>query len=160
MEKLVYPGSFDPITLGHVDIIKRASLFCDELIVAVLVNSEKKASFTLSERVEMVKKCVECIGNVKVREFEGLLADFTRTVGAKAIIKGLRAVSDYEYELQMAHINKKLNSEIETLFMMASVQYSFLSSSTVKDIARYGGDVSEFLPKEIVNDVIEKLRRK
>jgi pantetheine-phosphate adenylyltransferase len=160
MEKFVYPGSFDPITLGHVDIIKRASLFCDELIVAVLVNSEKKAVFSLSERVEMVKKSVADVKNVRVQEFEGLLADFVKVAGAKAIIKGLRAVSDYEYELQMAHINKKLNKEMETFFMMASVKYSYLSSSTVRDIARYGGDVSEFLPKEIIKDVIEKLRRK
>lgn len=159
MERLVYPGSFDPITFGHVDIIKRASQFCDELIVAVLKNPSKQSAFSLDERVHMIDICVKDLENVSVKSFDGLLAEFVRKTGAKAIIKGLRAVSDYEYELQMAHINKKLNPEMETLFMMASAQYSFLSSSTIKDIVLFGGDVSEFIPCEILDIVNKKIRR-
>ncbi len=159
MEKLVYPGSFDPITLGHVDIIRRAAGLCDELIVAVLVNPGKQPSFTIGERVDMIRRCISGIDNASVRSFDGLLAQYLQNIGARAIIKGLRAVSDYEYELQMAHMNKKLNIEMETLFMMASLQYSFLSSSTVKDVARYGGDISEFIPEEIIEDVYAKFGR-
>lgn len=159
MEILVYPGSFDPVTFGHVDIIKRASQFCEKLIVAVLKNPSKQSAFSLDERVRMIEICVKDIGNVNVESFDGLLADFVRRSGSKAIIKGLRAVSDYEYELQMAHINKKLNPDMETLFMMASAQYSFLSSSTIKDIVRFGGDVSEFIPGEILDIVYNKIRR-
>ncbi len=158
MEKLVYPGSFDPITLGHVDVIKRAASFCEELIVVVLVNAEKNPTFDLHERVDMINMCINGIENVSVQGFDGLLADFTKKSGAKAIIKGLRAVSDYEYELQMAHMNKKLNHEMETLFMMASAKYSFLSSSMIKDVARYGGDISDLVPIEIVQKVEEKMR--
>ena len=159
MEKMVYPGSFDPITLGHVDIIRRASSLCDELVVAVLVNPGKKPAFTIEERICMINRCITGLENVSVQSFDGLLAQFIQNIGARAIIKGLRAVSDYEYELQMAHMNKKLNHEMETLFMMASLQYSFLSSSTVKDVARYGGDISEFIPEEIIDDVYAKFRR-
>jgi pantetheine-phosphate adenylyltransferase len=159
MEKMVYPGSFDPITLGHVDIIRRAASLCDELIVAVLVNPGKQPVFTIEERVGMISRCLIGIENVSVKSFDGLLAQFIQNIGARAIIKGLRAVSDYEYELQMAHMNKKLNLEMETLFMMASLQYSFLSSSIVKDVARYGGDISEFIPEEIIEDVYAKFRR-
>ena len=155
----IYPGSFDPITLGHVDVIRRAALFCDELIIAVLVNSEKNPTFSLKERVDMINMSIVDIENVSVRGFDGLLADFTKRSGAKAIIKGLRAVSDYEYELQMANMNKKLNPEMETLFIMASAQYSFLSSSLIKDVARYGGDISDLVPAEIIMKIKEKMRR-
>lgn len=159
MDKLIYPGSFDPITLGHVDIIKRASSICDKLIVAVLNNSGKTPFFKLEERIWMIENSISGLNNIVVIKFDGLLADFVKEVGAKAIIKGLRAVSDYEYELQMAHVNKKLYNEMETLFMMASAQYSFLSSSTIKEIARYGGDISEFVPEQIIGYVNNRFRR-
>ena len=158
MKRVVYPGSFDPITLGHVDIIRRAASFFDEIIVAVHVNSDKHPTFDLKERVDMIDMCIDEIDNVSVQGFEGLLADFTRKSGATAVIKGLRAVSDYEYELQMANMNKKLFPEMETLFMMASAEYSFLSSSLVKDVARFGGDISDLIPARIVKKVEEKMR--
>lgn len=155
----VYPGSFDPVTNGHVDIIDRASKICDKLIVAVLVNSSKNPAFSQEERVAFIKKALNGRDNVEVVCFSGLLIDFMREQKAKTIIKGLRAVSDFEYELQMAHLNKIQDSEIETLFMMTNVNYSFLSSSSVKEIARWGGRIDELVPEVIREEILNKFSR-
>lgn len=153
----VYPGSFDPLTTGHLDIINRASKLFDYLIVGVLTNSAKKPIFTKEERVEMIRKCTEEFSNVEVKMFNGLLVDFVRENNAVAIVKGLRAVSDYEYELQMAALNKHIDSDIETIFMMADIQHSFLSSSIVKELARNGGNIKGLVPEKIIDDIMEKV---
>ena len=158
MKIFVYPGSFDPVTNGHIDIIQRAAAICDKLIVAVLVNQSKNSLFSLEERVELLKASLSCCPNVEVCSFSGLLVEFARKKGAQVIVKGLRAVSDYEYELQMAHLNKKLDDNIETLFMMASLNYSYLSSSIVKDITLLGGDIEGLVPKAIKSAIIEKIK--
>lgn len=156
MKICVYPGSFDPVTNGHVDIIDRAAKLCDKVIVAVLVNSNKKSVFSLEERVELLKKVFKGRPNIEVDCFTGLLVDFTKKKKANAIIKGLRAVSDYEYELQMALLNKNLEPEIETLFMMANINYSFLSSSIVRELAQNGGKIDGLIPSTIMSDVLKK----
>lgn len=155
--RAIYPGSFDPITNGHLDIIYRASKICDELIVAVLNNPSKKSLFDVDERVEMIKKTLNNNKNISVEQFDGLLASYMKEKEANVIIRGLRAVSDYEYELQMALVNKKLNSNIETLFLVSNTEYSFLSSSLVKEIAQFGGNLSEMVPKEIEINLWKKL---
>lgn len=155
----VYPGSFDPVTNGHVDIIKRAASLCDRLIVAVLVNSSKNPSFTLGERVELLKCVLADVPNVEIDSFSGLLIDYMRKKEASVIIKGLRAVSDFEYELQMALLNKNLDSQIETLFMMANINYSFLSSSSVKEIARNNGRIDGLVPECIKDEVVRKFKK-
>lgn len=155
----VYPGSFDPLTNGHLDIIKRASKLFDKLIVGVLHNDAKRAIFSMEERVALIKKCTSDMENVEVDLFEGLLVDFARERNATAIVKGLRAVSDYEYELQMAMLNKHIDKELETIFLMADIQNSFLSSSAVKELARNGGDVTGLVPDEIKEDITVKLRK-
>jgi len=162
MRVAVYPGSFDPITLGHMDIIERASKLFDTLIVAVMVNQEKKPVFTAHERVAMLEDVTAGIKNVRIAHFEGLLADFARQNGAETIIKGLRAVSDFEYEFQMAMVNKKLNPDLDTVFLMTSEKYMYLSSRVVKDVGAFGGDLSGFVPPEVAGLVSEKLltRRK
>lgn len=154
---LVYPGSFDPITNGHLDIITRAVHICDKLIVAVGSNENKKPVFTVEERIELIKCSIGDRKDVEVTAFSGLLADFVREVGAKTIIKGLRAMSDFEYEFQMALLNKKLEPEMETLFMMTNVKYSYLSSSAVKEIARNGGCINGLVPDSIKDRIISKL---
>ena len=156
MKICVYPGSFDPVTNGHVDIIDRASKLCDKLIVAVLVNNNKNPIFTIDERVEFLKKIFKERKNIEVDCFSGLLIDFTKKKKATAIIKGLRAVSDYEYELQMALLNKNLDPNIETLFMMANINYSFLSSSIVRELAQNGGKIDGLIPKCIIEEVVKK----
>ncbi|MEI6132678.1 MAG: pantetheine-phosphate adenylyltransferase [Bacillota bacterium] len=158
MRIFVYPGSFDPVTNGHIDIIKRAAAICDKLIVAVLVNHSKKSLFSLDERVSMLEKSLSCCENVAIAHFSGLLVDFARSNGAKVIVKGLRAVSDYEYELQMAHLNKKMDENIETLFMMANPNYSYLSSSIVKELVLLGGEIDGLVPNEIKSVIIEKIK--
>lgn len=159
MRIYVYPGSFDPITNGHLDIIQRASKLCDKLIVAVLVNNRKNPTFSLEERVELIKCAVKDIDNVEVESFAGLLIDFMKNKNASVIIKGLRAVSDFEYELQMALLNKKLDSDVETLFMMTNINYSFLSSSSVRELARNNGCINGLVPSCIRSKVIEKFKK-
>lgn len=154
----VYPGSFDPLTNGHLDIIKRASKLFDKLIVGVLHNDAKRAIFTMEERVFLIEKCIGEFPNVEVAMFDGLLVEFVKKNNAAAIVKGLRAVSDYEYELQMAMLNKHIDHDIETIFLMADIQNSFLSSSIVKDLAKHGGDITGLVPDEIKGDITSKLR--
>ncbi|MDP4109015.1 MAG: pantetheine-phosphate adenylyltransferase [Bacillota bacterium] len=162
MRTAVYPGSFDPVTFGHVDIIERASKLFDTLIVAAMVNREKMPVFSVEERILMLKKVTAHFDNVKVVKFDGLLADFARENGADTIIKGLRAISDFEYEFQMAMVNKKLNRSLDTVFLMTGEKYMYLSSRVVKAVGSFGGDLSEFVPQEIAGEVAEKLlsRRK
>lgn len=158
MRIFIYPGSFDPVTNGHLDIIERASKICDKLIVAVLVSHNKIPLFNMDERTDMLRRAISDYNctNVEVECFSGLLVDFVKKKHAKVIIKGLRAVSDFEYELQMALLNKNQSPEIETLFMMSSINYSFLSSSMVKEIARYNGDFTGLVPECIVEDIAGK----
>ena len=156
----VCPGSFDPITIGHLDIISRCSKMFNKVIVVVLQNAHKKgSSFTVEERVEMIKKSTKALSNVEVDSYDGLLADYAARQGATAIVKGLRAVTDFEYEFQMALTNKKLNPEVETVFLTTSAENMYLSSSMVKQIASMGGDISEFVPAAIHNDIIERLKK-
>lgn len=159
MRTAIYPGSFDPLTKGHLDVITRASKMFDNVIVAVLCNSSKNAAFTMEERVDFIKRTTSKLPNVKATAFSGLLVDFARQNDCRVIIKGLRAVSDFEYEFQMALANKSQHEEIETLFMTTSKEYMFLSSSIVKELARYGGDLSELVPEEIEKDVLNKLKK-
>jgi len=160
----IYPGSFDPITLGHLNIIKRAAVCFDRLIVCVMVNSEKVNSglFLPEERVELIRRVVSKLPNVEVECSATLLAEYARQKRACTLVKGLRAVSDYENELQMAMINRKLNPRLETMFLPSSTKYTYISSSVVKEMARYGADLSDFVPREIIADVNEKMnsRRK
>ena len=155
----VYPGTFDPITNGHLDIIKRASGLFDKLYVVVPSNINKKTLFSVEERVELIKKVVKNIPNVEVDTTSLLTVDYAKKVGATTLLRGLRMVSDFEYELQMAALNKSLNDEVETIFIMSSHEYSFLSSSSVKEIARFGGDYSSFVP-EVVRLAVEKKMKK
>ena len=152
----IYPGSFDPCTNGHLDIIERSSRIFEKVIVAVLVNSSKTPTFTVDERIELLTEATAHIPNVEVMGFNGLLAQFAEQQKAKVIIKGLRAVSDFEYEFQMALINHKLHREVETLFMMTSNKYSYLSSSIVKEVARYGGNLSGLVPDELIDEILER----
>lgn len=142
----VYPGSFDPVTYGHIDIIQRGAKIFDKVTVAVLINPNKNPLFTVEERVDLIKKATENLPNVEVDSFHGLLIDYMKQKKANTIIKGLRAVSDFEYELQMASINRKLDKDIETFFMMTNNKYSFLSSSIVKEVARHHGPVNDLVP--------------
>ncbi|MGQ9753497.1 MAG: pantetheine-phosphate adenylyltransferase [Thermaceae bacterium] len=145
---VVYPGSFDPFTNGHLDVTRRASRLFSRVTVAVLENPTKRGQYLFSpeERVAIIRESIQDLPNVEVSTFQGLLAEFAKKIGAQAIVKGLRAVSDYEYELQMAHLNRQLVPGLETLFILAATRYSFVSSSMVKEIARYGGDVSKLVP--------------
>lgn len=147
--KVVCPGSFDPITKGHLDIIERASALFPQVVVGVLMNPDKHSLFSLEERVELIKSGIKHLPNVEVKCFNGLLIDFVKQVGANLIIKGLRAISDFEIEFQMAMNNKRLDPKIETMFMMTKNEYSFLSSSGVKQIARFGGDIHDLVTPEV-----------
>jgi len=154
----VYPGSFDPVTYGHLDIIQRGVKIFDKVTVAVLINPSKNPLFTVEERVELIRKATVDIPNVEIDSFHGLLVDYMRQNNANTIIKGLRAVSDFEYELQMASINRKLDENIETFFMMTNNKYSFLSSSIVRDLARHHGQVSDLVPPSVEAALKEKYR--
>ncbi len=159
MTTAICPGSFDPVTLGHVDIIKRASKMFDRVIVAVLVNTEKTPSFSIEERMELLKKATEEIENVEISGFDGLLVDYAAQNNATAIVKGLRAVSDFEYEFQMALTNNKLDPNIETVFLTTSAENMYLSSSIVKQVARFGGDISPFVPECVHDKILERLKK-
>lgn len=156
MKTCIYPGSFDPITYGHIDIIERASKITDKLIVAVLNNYDKHSLFTVEERLEMIKDSVKDFNNVEVESFEGLLVDYVKSKDAQLIIRGLRAVTDFEYELQMAQTNRELYKDIDTIFLLTNLKYSYVSSSAVKQVASFNGDVSKF----VTPFVADKLKRK
>ena len=155
----VCPGSFDPVTLGHLDVIKRSAEMFDEVIIGVLNNTSKTPLFSVKERVNMLSEVVSDIPNVRVESFGGLLIDFARQNGVKTIIRGLRAVTDFEYELQIAQSNRKVAPEIDTVFLTTSIEYAYLSSSIVKEYARYGVDVTQFVPIEVVDRIKEKYNR-
>ena len=155
MSSAVYPGSFDPCTNGHLDIIDRSAQLFDKVIVAVLTNSSKTPVFTVSERIELLKTATADYLNVEVCSFSGLLVDFLRKIDVKVVIKGIRAVSDFEYEFQMALTNKALYPELETLFMHSSQEYMFLSSSVVREVAKYGGSLTGLVPEELI-PIVEK----
>lgn len=155
----VYPGSFDPITCGHLDIIKRSSALFDKVIVAVLNNSKKTPMFSVEERVSLIKKCTNDIPNCEVMSFSGLLVDFVHQVGAHTVIRGLRAISDFEYEFQMALLNKKLAPDVETVFMVTNLNCLYISSSVVKEICRFGGISDGLIPNEIIDDIKDKFEK-
>lgn len=157
MRIAVCPGSFDPVTFGHRDIIHRASMLFDKVIVLVAVNSQKNPSFTPEERVALIKKVTANLPNVEVDVCYGLIADYVRKVGAVAIVKGLRAVTDFEYEFQMALVNRNIYDGAETVFLTTSSENMYLSSSVVKQVAFYGGDISKFVPRCILKDIEERL---
>lgn len=157
MNIAIVPGSFDPVTNGHLDIIKRTSGLFDTVYVSILSNSSKTPLFTIEERINLIERVTKEIPNVKVESFTGLLVDYAKEKNAKFIVKGLRAVSDYEYEVQMSLTNKQLAPEIETFFITTNSKYAYLSSSIVKEIAKYGGDITEMVPPEIIQDIKEKI---
>lgn len=157
MKTAICPGSFDPVTLGHLDIINRSRKVFDRTIVAVLINPEKHTLFTVEERIGLLRRCTVGMDDVEVVGFEGLLADYARERGVTAIVKGLRALSDFEYEFQMALTNKKLNPKLETMFLTTNAENMFLSSSIVKQIASFGGDISQFVPTCILGDIQKRI---
>ena len=159
MRTAIYPGSFDPVTFGHLDIIKRSASMFDRLVVGVLKNSAKKSLFTIDERVWMIKSLTKDYPNVEVASFDGLMIDYAKQIGASVVIRGLRAVTDFEYELQIAQTNRVESPEIDTVFLTTSLKYSYLSSTIVKEFASYGGDISKFVPKEIIPLIMEKFGR-
>lgn len=156
--KVICPGSFDPVTIGHIDIISRASKMFDHVIVAVLNNLVKNPSFTTDERIALLKEATKDFDNVEIVGFDGLLADYAKERGVNVIVKGLRAVSDFEYEFQQALTNKKLNPELETVFLTSNAEYMYLSSSMVKQVASLGGDISSFVPECVHDIIIERLK--
>jgi pantetheine-phosphate adenylyltransferase len=159
MRRAVCPGSFDPVTLGHLDIVERASKVYDEVTVAVLVNKKKSSLYTVEERMDLLREVTAGYGNVRVDSFHGLLVDYCRAQAIPVIVKGLRAISDFDYELQMAQMNLSL-AGVETLFMTTNPQYSFLSSSLVKEVATYGGDVSGLVPQVVHRSLLERLSQR
>jgi pantetheine-phosphate adenylyltransferase len=156
MKKAIYPGSFDPLTLGHIDMIERSSRIVDELVVGVLNNSAKNSLFSLEERVSMIKEMTSSLSNVTVASFDGLLVDYMKEINATIIVRGLRAVTDFEYELQIAQTNHVENPEVETIFLTTNLKYSYLSSSVVREFASYGGDISKFVPAQFIDRIYAK----
>ena len=150
MRRAIYPGSFDPATFGHIDMIQRSAQIVDELVVAVLINSAKSPLFSVEERVSMLEEITGHIPNVRIQSFNGLLIDYAREVGASIIIRGLRAVTDFEYELQIAQTNRIVNAQVDTVFLTTSLEYAYLSSTIVKEVASYGGDISHFVPERLI----------
>ena len=157
MRKAVYPGSFDPVTFGHLDIIERSAKMSDHLIIGVLNNNSKTPLFSVEERVNMLKSLTKDLSNVEVKSFGGLLVDFVRANQADAVIRGLRAVTDFEYELQIAQTNRVIAPEIDTVFLTTNLKYSYLSSSIVKEIAAYGGEINTFVPACVAERVMKKM---
>lgn len=155
----VYPGSFDPVTCGHLDVIKRSAALYEKVYIAVLINTNKRQLFTIEERKELIRRVTKDIPNVEVVNFDGLLVEFMHELGALIIVKGLRAVSDFEYEFQMALTNRKLAPDIETTFLMTSAEYQYLSSSIVKDIAQFNGSLTGLVPEEIEKDIYSKFKK-
>ena len=151
--KILYPGTFDPLTNGHLDLIERAEMIFGEVIVGVLENSSKKPTFTLEKRINQIKNSVNKLSNVEVISFHGLTVDCAKQLNANLILRGLRAMSDFEYELQIAHTNKSLNSEIETIFLSTNTNFSFLSSSLVKEVAKFGGEINHMVPDVVERDL-------
>ena len=160
MLRAVYPGSFDPVTYGHLDIIRRSARIADELVVGVLNNNAKMPLFSVEERVKMLKEVTDEFSNVKVVPFEGLLIDFAKQVEADFLVRGLRAITDFEYELQMSQTNHKLEPEVETMFLTTSIEYSYLSSTTVKEVAAFGGDISQFVPEAVAAALEQKMNKR
>ena len=160
MLRAVYPGSFDPVTYGHLDIIRRSARIADELVVGVLNNNAKMPLFSVEERVKMLKEVTNEFSNVKVVPFEGLLIDFAKQVEADFVVRGLRAITDFEYELQMSQTNHKLEPEVETMFLTTSIEYSYLSSTTVKEVAAFGGDISQFVPEAVAAALEQKMNKR
>lgn len=156
MKRAIYPGSFDPLTLGHMDIIERSAKIVDELVVGVLNNSAKNSLFSIEERVSMIKEMTAGIPNLTVASFDGLLVDYMKEINATIIVRGLRAVTDFEYELQIAQTNHVENPDVETIFLTTSLQYSYLSSTIVKEFASYGGDISKFVPARLIDRIYRK----
>ena len=155
MIRAIYPGSFDPVTFGHLDIITRSSKIVDELIIGVLMN--KTPLFSVEERVKMLKEVTKDLGNVKVVPFDGLLVEFARQQKARLVIRGLRAITDFEYEIQMSQTNHKLEPEVETMFLTTNLKYSYLSSTIVREVAAFGGDISQFVPETVAKSIKEKM---
>ncbi|MBP3937429.1 MAG: pantetheine-phosphate adenylyltransferase [Clostridia bacterium] len=158
MKLAVCPGSFDPVTNGHLDIIRRAAALADRVIVVVMTNASKHTMFTMEERVSMLRTATADLPNVEIDAYDGLLADYARRVGADAIVKGLRAVTDFEYEFQMALTNRQLHADAETVFLTTSADLMYLSSSVVKQVAMYGGDISGFVPASVLDAVLQKMK--
>ena len=156
----IYPGSFDPITYGHIDIAERASKIFDKVYVAVLINKEKNPLFSIDERLEMINESLKHLGNIETCSYRGLLVDLAKEKKAKAIIRGLRAVSEYEHEIQVAHTNKILNDEVETMFLTTDLKYSYLSSSLVKELVSFGGDIKHFVTPFVEEKLIQKYSSK
>ncbi len=159
MKKAIYPGSFDPVTLGHLDIIKRAAAIFDEITVSVLNNQGKSPLFSVEERVKILKEVTKDMPNVKVDSFNGLLVEHAKKSGADVVIRGLRAITDFEYELQLSQTNRKLCDQVDTVFLTTSLDYAYLSSSTVKEVASYGGDISKFVPPYVAEMVYRKYQK-
>lgn len=157
MKRAVYPGSFDPLTYGHLDVIRRSASLVDELIVGVLNNNMKTPLFSVEERVNILMEITEDISNVRIESFSGLSVDFVKKCDAGFIVRGLRAITDFEYELQMAQTNHIMNPEIDTIFLTTSLQFAYLSSTTVKEVASYGGDISKFVPPAVVDKIYNKI---
>ncbi|MCX7785295.1 MAG: pantetheine-phosphate adenylyltransferase [candidate division WOR-3 bacterium] len=160
MKKAVFPGSFDPITNGHIDVVKRALKIFDKIIIAVAKREEKSPIFTMSEREQLIKKVLGKMSRVEIKSFDGLLVDFVRKEKACAIIRGLRTISDFDYEFQMALTNRKIAPEIETIFFLASEQYAYLSATLIKEIGRMGGNLKDFVPKPVILALEKRLKEK